>query len=185
VAGGALRTVDELLAERVRHLQEVLRARVAELERRDETGRRDLMSALVITGLLLAGGIALAVLIRHRLRPSRGVVAGMIAGGWGMAGQGWLGGALESAAQSLAAWMGDATSSAVGASVPGLALAIVAAIIAVDVRDRAILRVTPWLGLVLPSLAAVVGGMYAGREGALGTVGEAMLWLVRLPGALG
>lgn len=143
------------------------------------------MSALVITGLCLAGGIALAVLIRRRLRPSRGVVAGMIAGGWGVAGQGWLGGALESAAQSLAGWMGEVTSSAVGTAVPGLALAIVAAIIAVDVRDRAILRVTPWLGLVLPSLAAVVGGMYAGREGALGTVGEAMLWLVRLPGALG
>lgn len=37
-----MRTVDELLAERVRHLQGVLRARVAELERRDrdETTRQ-------------------------------------------------------------------------------------------------------------------------------------------------
>ena len=64
---------------------------------------------------------------------------------------------------------------------PGLALAIVAAVIAIDVRDRAIMRITPWLGLVLPTMAAVVGGMYAGRAGALGTIGDWLLWLVRLP----
>src|SRR5690554_6863238 len=141
------------------------------------------MSALVITAMLVAGGVALVVLIRHRLRPGRGVVVGMILGGWGIAGNGWLGAALESGAQSLAAWMGEATSAAVGASVPGLALASAAAIIAADMRDRAIMRVTPWLGLGLASLAAVVGAMYADQAGALGTVGDALLWIVRLPGS--
>jgi len=143
------------------------------------------MGALVTTALLTAGAVALVVLIRHRLRPSRGVVAGMIAGGWGVAGNGLVGDLLARAAQALATWASEATSSAVGASVPGLALAVVVGIIAIDVRDRAIMRITPWLALLLPSLAAVVGGMYAGTGGVLGTLGETLLWAVRLPGALG
>jgi len=143
------------------------------------------MGALVITAMLIAGGIALVALIKHRMRAGRGVVVGMIAGGWGIAGNGVVGDLLARGSEALTAWVGSATASAFGASVPGLALAIVAGVIAIDMRDRAIMRVTPWLALVLPSLAAVVGGAYAGRGGALGTIGDWLLWLVQLPTALG
>lgn len=143
------------------------------------------MGPFVTTVMLVAGAAALVALIRHRLQAGRGVVVGMILGGWAIAGNGWVGGMLARGAEALTAWTGDATASAVGASVPGLALAVIAAIIAIDMRDRVIMRVTPWLGLVLPSLAAVVAGAYAGSGGALGTVGDWLLWLVNLPGALG
>lgn len=143
------------------------------------------MGALVTTALLVAGGVSLVVLIRHRLHAGRGVVAGMLAGGWGIAGNGLVGDLLARASQALAGWIGEATATAVGASVPGLALAVVAAVIAIDVRDRAIMRITPWLALLLPTMAAVVGGMYAGAGGALGTIGGWLVWLVGLPAALG
>lgn len=143
------------------------------------------MGALVTTALLIAGAVALVVLIKHRLRAGRGVVAGMAAGGWGLAGNGLVGDLLARASQALAGWIGEVTATAVGASVPGLALAVVVGIIAIDVRDRAIMRITPWLALMLPTMAAVVGGMYAGTGGALGTIGDWLLWLVGLPAALG
>lgn len=142
------------------------------------------MSALVITGLLLAGGVAVLVLIRRRLVASRPVVLGMIAGGWGAVGSGAVGSWLEQVARSAAAGLGDLTATAVGVSLPGLALALVVAWLAVDLRDRRIVRVTPWLGLLLPTMAAVVGGIYAGQPGLLGTLGETLLWAVRLPGSL-
>lgn len=143
------------------------------------------MGALVTTALLIAGAVALVVLIKHRLRAGRPVVVGMIAGGWGLAGNGWAGDMLARGSEALTGWVGEATGSAVGASVPALALAIVAGVIAIDMKDRAIMRVTPWLGLVLPSLAAVVGGAYAGGGGLLGTIGDWLLWLVQLPTVLG
>jgi len=143
------------------------------------------MGALVTTALLIAGAVALVVLIKHRLRAGRGVVAGMAAGGWGLAGNGLVGDLLARASQALAGWIGEVTATAVGASVPGLALAVVVGIIAIDVRDRAIMRITPWLALMLPTMAAVVGGMYAGTGGALGTIGDWLLWLVQLPTMLG
>lgn len=143
------------------------------------------MGALIITAMLIAGGVSIIALIKHRLRAGRPVVVGMIAGGWGLAGNGWAGDMLARGSEALATWVSEATSSAVGASVPGLALAIVAGVIAIDMKDRAIMRITPWLGLVLPTMAAVVGGMYAGTGGALGTIGDWLLWLVQLPTMLG
>lgn len=143
------------------------------------------MGALVTTALLIAGAVAVVALVKHRLRAGRPVVAGMLAGGWGIAGNGLVGDMLARCSQALASWVSEFTASAVGASVPGLALAVVVGIIAIDVRDRAIMRITPWLALLLPTMAAVVGGMYAGGGGLLGTIGDWLLWLVQLPTVLG
>src|SRR5690606_35965116 len=53
---------------------------------RDERDERGLIEMLVTTALLIAGGVSIIALIKHRLRAGRPVVVGMIAGGWGLAG---------------------------------------------------------------------------------------------------
>ena len=57
---------------------------------------------LVTTALLIAGGVSIIALIKHRMRAGRPVVAGMLAGGWGIAGNGLVGDMLARGSQALA-----------------------------------------------------------------------------------
>lgn len=139
---------------------------------------------------LVIGAIALVTLIRKRLRPEKpSIVLGMLAGGWGMttAAGGWLTEHITRLTTSAADAVGGATSQAVGVSVPALILAATATVIYIDLRDTSrIWRITPWLGLMTPTLAVVVASMYAGGSGLLGTVAGWLRWvLLDLPLMLG
>lgn len=139
---------------------------------------------------LVVGAVALVVLARKKLKPEKpSVVYGMLIGGWGLAtaAGGWLTAHLTQLTTTAAAAVGQATSEAVGLSVPAVILAAVAAVIYVDLRDlRQIWRITPWLALLLPTMTVVVAGMYAGGAGLLATVAGWVRWaLLDLPAMLG
>lgn len=139
---------------------------------------------------LVVGAVALVVLARKKLKPEKpSVVYGMLIGGWGLAtaAGGWLTAHLTQLTTTAAATVGQATSEAVGLSVPAVILAAVGTLIYVDLRDLArIWPITPWLALVTPTLAVVVASMYAGGAGLLATVAGWVRWvLLDLPTMLG
>lgn len=139
---------------------------------------------------LVVGAVALVVLARKKLKPEKpSVVYGMLIGGWGLAtaAGGWLTDHLTLLTTTAAGAVGDATSQAVGLSVPALILAAVGTVIYVDLRDSSrIWMVTPWLALAVPTLALAVTGMYAGGTGLLATVAGWLRWvLLDLPTMLG
>lgn len=139
---------------------------------------------------LVVGAVALVVLARKKLKPEKpSVVYGMLIGGWGLAtaAGGWLTAHLTQLTTTAAATVGQATSEAVGLSVPAVILAAVGTVIYVDLRDlRQIWRITPWLALLLPTMTVVVAGMYAGGAGLLATVAGWVRWaLLDLPTMLG
>lgn len=111
---------------------------------------------------VIALGIALTVMWRHRWQGSRFTVALMLLAGFGVTASGLVGGALVSGGQALATAAEAGTGRLFGVGVPVAVLAVVTTWIVVDVRDRIIHVATPWLALAWPTLLAVVGGVSTG-----------------------
>lgn len=124
---------------------------------------------------VLALAIALTVMWRHQWRGSRLTVALMLLAGFGLVSMGWVGDMLARAGGWLAGVADAGTGRLFGVSVPVVIIAVMVTWIVVDIRDRIIHPATPWLALTLPTVLAVVGGVYLGMsDGVLGNIGGAL-----------
>ena len=135
---------------------------------------------------VLALTIALVIMWRHRWRGSRFTVALMLLAGFGVAATGWLGNMLARAGE----WIGGAadagTGRVFGVSVPVMVIAAMVTWVVVDVRDRNIHPATPWIAFALPTVLAVVGGIYIGAGNTVLTaIGTALTSVAGWLGALG
>lgn len=141
-------------------------------------------SATAVAVVLLA--IAGVMMWRRNWNATRLTVAMMLLAGFGIVATGWVGDMLG----RLGEWMGgmaDAgTARLFGVSAPIVVIAVMVTWIVIDVKDRTIHPATPWLALALPSVLAVVGGVYIGAGNtALSMIGTGMSNLAGWLGALG
>jgi hypothetical protein len=130
-------------------------------------------SAAAVAVLALA--VALTVMWRHRWQGSRLTVLLMLLAGFGLTSMGWFGDMLTRAGT----WAGGAadagTGRLFGVGVPLIVIAVMLTWLVVDMRDRAIHPATPWIALALPTVLAVVGGVYVGiGDTVLGFIGTGL-----------
>jgi hypothetical protein len=130
--------------------------------------------------------IALIVMWRHRWQGSRFTVVLMLFAGFGVVGIGWIGAGLGQLGEWLGGLATEGTARLFGVSAPIVVLAAAVTWLVVDVKDRTIHPVTPWLALALPSLLATVGGVYIGAgDTALSVAGEGLASAAGWLGSLG
>lgn len=135
---------------------------------------------------VLALSVALTVMWRHRWQGSRLIVILMLVAGFGIAGVGLVGDLLGRLGGMIGGAADAGTGRLFGVSVPVVVIAVMVTWIVVDMRDRMIHIATPWIALALPSVLAVVGGIYIGMsDTALGAAGEALTHLAGWLGSLG
>jgi hypothetical protein len=135
---------------------------------------------------VLALAVALVIMWRHRWQGSRFTVVLMLLAGFGIAATGWVGQMLGRVGE----WIGGAadagTARLFGVSVPVVVIAVMVTWLVVDMRDRTIHPATPWMALALPTVLAVVGGVYIGAgDTALAAIGTGLSNLAGWLGALG
>jgi hypothetical protein len=135
---------------------------------------------------VLALGVALVRMGRHGWDGTRLDVLLMLLAGFGIAGQGWLGGLIAEGGAWIAGLAESGTAQAFGVGVPLLVVIGMITLIVVDIKDRSIWKWTPWVALALPTALAVVGGIYVGAgDTVLAGIGDALTNLVGLLGSLG
>lgn len=135
---------------------------------------------------VLAFAVAITIMWRHRWQGSRLTVLLMLLAGFGLVAMGWVGQMLA----RLGQWAGTAadtgTGRLFGVSVPVVVVFVMATWLVVDLRDRHIHQATPWIALALPSVLAVVGGVYLGLgDSVLGAIGTGLTNLAGWLGGLG
>jgi len=135
---------------------------------------------------LISLAIAVTIMWRHQWRGSRFIVLLMLIAGFGITAAGWVGDLLARGGQMIGNAVGSGTSQAFGVSVPALVVVVMVTWIVVDMRDRSIHKATPWIALALPTVLAVVGGVYLGfGDTVLDTIGTGLGNFAGWLGALG
>lgn len=134
---------------------------------------------------VIALGVALTVMWRRHWSANRIIVVLMLLAGFGITG-GMLGQVLQRGGEAIGGAIDTATSKLFGIGVPLLIIAVLITLVVIDMRDRVIHIATPWVALVLPTMLAVVGGMYIGAGNkALNLLGQAMTGVAGMLTALG
>lgn len=124
---------------------------------------------------VLALAVALIIMWRHRWQGSRFTVALMLLAGFGLVATGWVGDMLGRAGEWVGGLADAGTGRLFGVSVPVVVIAVIVTWLVVDLRDRQIHPATPWLALALPTVLAVVGGVYIGAgDTVLNTIGTGL-----------
>jgi hypothetical protein len=135
---------------------------------------------------VLALAVALVIMWRHRWQGSRFTVGLMLLAGFGIAATGWVGQMLARGGEWIGGAVDAGTGRLFGVSVPIVVIAVMVTWIVVDVRDRQIHPATPWIALALPTVLAVVGGVYIGAgDTVLATIGTGLSSMAGWLGALG
>lgn len=135
---------------------------------------------------VLALAVALIIMWRHRWQGSRFTVVLMLLAGFGIAATGWVGDMLGRLGETIGGAADAGTARLFGVSVPVVVIAAMVTWIVVDMRDRSIHIATPWLALALPTVLAVVGGVYIGAgDTALSAIGTGLTNLAGFLGAVG
>jgi hypothetical protein len=141
-------------------------------------------SATAVAVILFA--VATVTMWRRNWSATRLTVVMMLLAGFGIVANGWAGDMLGRLGEWLGGLADAGTARLFGVSAPVVVIAVMVAWIVVDMRDRTIHRATPWLALALPTVLAVVGGVYIGAgDTALSAIGTGLTNLAGWLGALG
>jgi hypothetical protein len=124
---------------------------------------------------VLAFTVALVIMYKRRWQGSRFTVLLMLLAGFGVTAGGWVGDMLARLGEWLGGMAEAGTARLFGVAAPIVVIAVMVTWLALDLRDRKIHPVTPWLALALPTVLAVVGGVYIGfGSTALTTIGSGL-----------
>jgi hypothetical protein len=134
---------------------------------------------------VIALGVAVIIMWRRNWQASRIIVVLMLLAGFGLTG-GAFGAAARTGGEHIGSAIETTTAKLFGVGVPLLLVAVLIALVAVDMKDRTIHKATPWVALLLPTMMAVVGGMYIGAgDDALNLLGQGMASLANIAQHLG
>lgn len=135
---------------------------------------------------LIALTVALVVMWRHNWEGSRFIVILMLLAGFGITAAGWVGDLLAQGGQMIGTAIGQGTAQAFGVGVPALVVVLMITWVAVDMKDKKIHVATPWVALALPTVLAVVGGVYLGvGDTVLDAIGTGLSHFAGWLGSLG
>lgn len=123
---------------------------------------------------VIAFGIALMILYKRKWKASRIVVVLMLLAGFGLTG-GIVGNGIMAATKALGMAANTATAKAFGVGVPILLFVLACVWVGIDMKDKKIVKATPWIALAIPTLLVALGGMYVGLGGdTLGVIGDGL-----------